>query len=550
MADAPRIPDFGSRLALGGRAASAWFLAVVVTALLGFLAFVYGRPVSHSAVFVEDSFVFFDGIHRVAHGKTPHVDFSTPVGALAYWLPYLGHVLAGGYAGAIEFASLLLAAVVVPIGAVLIWRRAAPAMALAVLATIAGIIVVPLVPGWVPEEVSHAMHYNRWSWGVILALFLLGLPPAPDDPPGWLRGSLAALLLSALFLTKITYFAVGSVYLILLLAYPDTRRRDAVVAFAGTALMLGICVVATGGMVFSYLADLAQALEVDEAVRGSYLSVAMISRNSLILLVLAAYAAVLKGNLRWQDLLVAGYVGASGLAIIDQNFQYTFIVSLPAAFALLAAPQGTASDAIRIGNSVIIAACFAMLLPYAADWARVTLRHMQPAPAGSFTTLDLPGFRGIHVYDRNKQEPSETSTRSGPVDAKAYLRGETKITWLNQRDNLPAFEDGVRLLQSAGVKDATIFTLDYSNVMPVLVDAPREPYGYSWYHFGRNVSEETLPDGPEMFEGVDYVMAPLKSYSLVADYFRDIYGDYLAGTLTEVAQSDSWILFRHAPERD
>ncbi len=436
MAKLPSVPDWGRYLTIGNRAAPAAFLGFVVVALLACLSVVYGRPVTHSAVFLNDSFVFFDGIHRIAHGQMPHVDFSTPVGALAYWLPYLGFTIVGGYAGAIEVASLLLAAIVVSFAALLLWQRAASAMALLILATTACIIVVPLAPGWIPQEVSHAMHYNRWSWGVILTLFLLGLPPAPDTKPGLVRGLIVAMLLSALFFIKITYFAIGSVYLLLLLSYADVRRRDAIVAITGVGLILTVCVVATGSMLFHYFSDIAQALAVDVAVRDSYLTIAMTNRHSLILLILAIYAAVLKANLRWQDFLIVGYIGASGLAIVDQNFQFTFIVSLPAAFALLAAPRNPTNDAIRLGDSVIIAVCLVMLLPFAVDWARVTLRHMVPPSAGEFTTLDVPGFENFYVYDRKKVTPSEVSTLSGPADPNAYLRGEIQIAWLNQRDYL------------------------------------------------------------------------------------------------------------------
>ncbi len=543
------VSNIGSRLGLANRVAPLWFLALVVVVVLAALAFVYGHPESHSAVFVDDSFVFFDGIHRIKSGQVPHVDFSTPVGALAYWLPYVGSTVVGGYAGAVEVASLLIAALAVPAGAILLWQRAAPVMAALVLVTIGGIMVVPLTPGWDPQEVSHAMHYNRWSWGLILALFLLGLPPPADARGGFVRGTISGALVATLFFIKITYFAVGSVFLLLLLACPDERRRDAFVAMIVAAVLLVAALAGTGGMIVSYLGDIAQALEADKAVRGSYLDIAMINRHSLIVFLIALYAGLLKANLKWQDVLLAIYIMVSGLAIVDQNFQFTFIVSLPAAFAILAVPRRTGTETARLADSIIIVSAIAMVLPFAADWARVTLRYMRPAPAGNHATLDIPGFQNFYVYDRKSPLESDVPKFSRPVDAAAYLRGETEIGWLNQRDYLPALEDGVRLLSRAGVKDATIYTLGYTNVMALLTDAPREPFGYSWYHMNRNVSPKTLPDATVMFGGIDYVMAPLATHTPVVNEIIDVYGGYLSRHLVEVAQSDHWILFRHDRDR-
>lgn len=549
MTNFSKFSDLGRYLTLGARPASAWFLGLIVAALLIILTLIYGRPVTHSAVFVNDSFVFFDGIHRLANGQIPHVDFSTPVGALSYWLPYLGFSITGGYSGSVEVASILLAGIVVPFAAVLLWQRAATAMALLVLTTVACVLIVPLVPGWPPQEPSHAMHYNRWGWGIILTLFLLGLPPTENARSGLGRGLIAAFLLASLFFIKITYFAVASVYLLLLLTYVDARRRDAVVAVVGAGLILVASLAFTGAMVFQYLGNMAETLIAGNAVRDSYFLVAMTNRHSLILFILAVYAGVLKANLTRQDLLVIGFIGASGLAIIDQNFQFTFIVSLPAAFALLAAPRIQSSSATRLADSVITVACAAMLLPFAADWARVSVGHMSGYSNKDVTTLDVPGFENFYVYDRQYRIPSDGSNLTGPISAQAYLQGDIPITQLSQRDYITALEDGVGLLEAAEATNSTIYTLDWTNYFPAIVDAPRELNGYSWFHKGRSFGKETLPSADVLFDGIEFVMAPLQSHTPVVDDHLDSFGDFFVSHLTEVAQSEYWILFRLEQDR-
>ena len=534
-------------LVLARRPAPVWLLVVTPIALLVPLAIVFARQVSISNGFFNDSLVFFDGIHRIARGQVPHVDFSTPVGALGYWLPYLGREVIGTYAGAIETASLLLAGVVVPLTSVMLWRRASSATALLILGVVAGVLVVPLVPGWNPDEISHAMQYNRWGWGLILPLFLLGLPPPEDRPTGIVRGLIGGAFLAALFLIKITYFVYGSVFLVLLLACPDARRRDALVAIVSVVVILAAVLVATGGMIVAYLKDIALALDADTAVRDSPLKTIMANRFSVVLVMIAIYAGLLKRNLGWQDLMLVGYICASSILILDQNFQFAFLVSLPAAFALVAAPRGESSETVRVSDSLVIALAYLMVLPYAPDWARVTLAHLRP-PGEEFATVDIDGYGTFYVKDFVPFGAEETAPLSGTADGEAYMRGDVRVVQLTERQYIDALEEGVDLLRRAGATDGTIFTFDYSNVMPHLVDAPRERNAYSWIHLGRNVSRETLVGAEDLLGDVDYVMAPLRSYAAdLKDLFVEKYGAYILENFEEIDRSESWILFRKKP---
>lgn len=466
------------RMFLAGRPAAGGFLLAVTVLGLGLLLAIFGRGLTFTAIFLNDSFVFFDGIHRLAAGQVPHADFSTPAGALSYYLPYLGFRITGGYAGAVEAASLILALAVVPVSALILWGRAGAALSVLLLGVIACVIVVPIVPGWTVPDYSHAMHYNRWSWGLLLALCSLALSPDKARLPAGAVGLLGALLLVALFFVKITYFVFAGLFLVALLVYPDARRRSATLALAAAAIMIGLVWLAMPGLVAGYLEDILLALRSSQAKRGSYLDIAQANRQSLMFLALAVYAALLKRDLGWRDHLLAALVLASGLAILDQNFQFTFIVTLPAAFAILATNRGAVTEAARLANSVILSAGFLMVLPFAQDWAGTVLRYASPVEPGEFAKLDVAGFDGLHVTDRaiTHRLTLEKIDVSG-MTAGDYLVSDLPASALTEREYLAALEDAVRLVEAAGARGAPILTLDFTNPVPLLVDAPRLPGG-------------------------------------------------------------------------
>lgn len=532
---------------IGRGRASATFLLVTGILILAGLALAFGRGISHSALFLNDSFVFFDGIHRIVRGQTPNADFASPAGALTYLLPYFGFRLTGSYGGAVEMGSLLLAAPTLAAAGFLLWRRVAPAMSLLLLAAVGAVTVVPLVPGMDSDQVSHAMHYNRWGWGVLLTVFLLGLPDEGGTRRATATGLVTGALLSLLFFIKITYFIMGAAYLLLLVLFPDWRRRSGLLALLCAAVLICLATIVFQDVVFGYLASIREALIADTAVRGSYFNVALLSRTDLALLALATYAALFCRGLTWRDLLLAGFIAVSGLAIIDQNFQAKFIVTLPAAFAILAAASAREPGANPGMSSVIVAIAYLMLLPYALDWARVTLRYLR-APAGDAISFDAPGFTGFYYYDRTGDEGEIPVPKAPPADLEALLDNRIPTIQASHTQYLEAQKDGARLLSAVGADQSEIMTLDLTNTLPLMVDAPRRSPGYSWLHFGRNVSDETLPDGARMFNGVDYLMIPLVRLTpKPVEHLLNVYGSYLKEHATVIAQSDYWVLLKYAP---
>jgi len=88
------------RLAIG----AAHALALTV----GCMAFIW-TPATAVLLMLHDAFIFFDAIHRIDKGQTPSNVFPTRLGAAMLYLPWLGSKLSGGYDGAIELSSALVA---------------------------------------------------------------------------------------------------------------------------------------------------------------------------------------------------------------------------------------------------------------------------------------------------------------------------------------------------------------------------------------------------------------------------------------------------------
>ncbi|MGJ8583195.1 MAG: hypothetical protein ACSHXD_03800 [Marinosulfonomonas sp.] len=528
---------------LGKGETSVLFLSISCVLALVVLAVVFGRGISHAGAFVNDSFVFFDGIDRIAAGQVPNKDFLSPVGPLPYLLPYYGYLAVGSYAGAVEMASLFLLVPVLVCASVFLYKTTSPAAALLVVGTVAGVIVVPLIPGENADQVSHAMQYNRWGWGLLLTIFLLGLPPYQGG--GWaaLVASLGGALLVALFLTKITYFIFAVGYLGLLVVFPDPRRGIGIFSLLMGAVLLGMVTLLQSEMVFGYIGSIQEALKSDGPQRDSYFVVAFGSRTTLIFLILAAYCVTLQ-RFAWREIALAGFIAVSGVMIIDQNYQWKFIVTIPAAFLILASIGDRRSEAGQNSASVAIAAGFLALLPFYTDWAQVTLKYIMPAPA-SAAYFDAPELAKMYIEDHGEFNRGGEIFHEGPVDVLSLLQGEVEILGLSQSEYADSLSDGARLLHSAGATDSEVFTLDFTNALALLVDSPRVMKGYSWLHFGRNVSEETLPPASEFFDGAGYVMVPLST--LTGKSLRTliaVFGEYLIEHTSEVAQSKYWVLLK------
>ena len=199
---------------------------------------------------------FLNLIFRLADGEKPHVDYSTPIGVLAYAPASLFVWMGDGIGHALMHAQILVAAVMLPAIWWVMWTRLrnVPAWFMGIYIIC---LLLALTPGGLDGNLSMSMSYNRWAWAATYLVVLLSfLPPNDRTRHEWIDGALIGLLFAVLVMVKMTYVVALVVRVVFCLA---TRRAWKSVAAAGIAglLALGAATVVQGtGFWLAYVNDL------------------------------------------------------------------------------------------------------------------------------------------------------------------------------------------------------------------------------------------------------------------------------------------------------
>ena len=260
-------------------------LALALVAL-GFALFAsHGATVEGYAL--NDLMSFFGWINALDQRMVPSVDFQTPVGALAHILPWLGSQISGRLAGAMEWAGVLVAAMLLGLACIALRGRASAPVATLFLIAIFGLSCVPWNPGDGAGVVSHVGFYNRWGWAALGVLMLLGCSGQERAGCRWLSDAVVvAFVLPFLFFLKMTYFLATFAFVV---GFGLLLRRFLKASVAGLAVFLGIVLAAqaTAGYVLPYLQQLGGTVQATGLVWRDVLLI-----NLPLILPLCALAAV------------------------------------------------------------------------------------------------------------------------------------------------------------------------------------------------------------------------------------------------------------------
>ncbi|MEM9248607.1 MAG: hypothetical protein AAGB05_07900 [Pseudomonadota bacterium] len=193
---------------------------------------------------------------RMAEGQWPHVDFMTPIGALAL-APIAGLVALGlGLGQAIIWSQILFAAALLPV----IWWVAMSRFGSGWIGMIYGalvlVMVMAMVHGGTTQAVSVSMHYNRWAWALAFVIVPLVLVPSQRAYAPWREGTILGAAFVALALIKVTY--VPALLPAVLLALSLRRAYGTMAWGVGCGLALCAGITMWGGLAFwqGYVADL------------------------------------------------------------------------------------------------------------------------------------------------------------------------------------------------------------------------------------------------------------------------------------------------------
>ncbi|MGL4309509.1 MAG: hypothetical protein ACRCSU_03395, partial [Paracoccaceae bacterium] len=238
--------------------ANSGMLAVFLLAVLAALG---GTALLQGGLYVGkhegDTLHLLEIVFRMADGQRPHLDFMTPIGALAF-APIALFVDQGmGVGHAILWSQILVAAVLFPA----VWWAAYsrfPGGWAYVFGFLVLMLALALVHGEAQRSVSISMHYNRWAWAVAYVVIALAmLPPLAGRGRPLPEGIIIGLGMAFLVLCKITYF----VAFVIPVALALVLRRDWLAL--GAALVAGLAVAgavtAVAGFDFwlAYLRDIA-----------------------------------------------------------------------------------------------------------------------------------------------------------------------------------------------------------------------------------------------------------------------------------------------------
>ena len=528
-------------------------LVLVCAALLALAAWLFALPRATVTTYIpQDVWLFFDLIHRLDIGHAPHVDFHSPFGALVFALPFLAFRGTGQLAGSLEIANVAMLAIALPIGAVLLYRRATSGIAIVFLIALAGMVVIP----WVGKSgflVTHALFYNRWGWGLIASLFLAVLPLAPPIRGGkWLlRTHFAAEALSIavvlllLFFLKVTYFLVGLFFVVFFGVALARFLRTALLGLAMFALALLVVSLATG-VLDDYLRDVARAIEVarnpgaDQPTPSVY-HIIHTTLPHIALGVIAVGVGALQRRPTVAQLLYFAFVLASCIALAHQNSQPPFLFALINIWVAVAASCSHRSPHRRLA---MVAMCLFLAPTISRQIVAGASFHLIAKGDFKAFAADLPrmdnawfGNRAVNWFASDATD----SSVSAFVWARRH-RAETTMD-LTMAEHLETLRSGVALLRRQGVGTEPVATLDYVNCFPTLLKA-EAPKGVVYVnHPGRMTNLDLAKDRTLVFGDAVYLMIP--KFPLRQDstsWALDLHRDHLAQAWRQVAENDHWRL--------
>lgn len=533
-----------------------------VALTLGYVAFIW-TPVTAVSLMLHDAFIFFDAIHRVDHGQIPSSDFPTPLGAAMIYLPWLGSKLSGGYAGAIEISSALVAVFLCLACAQAGARRFPPAVTAILVAAIFLMVVPAMLEGYlvpdsmtieageptgIGDEYALAMFYNRWGWGAIIAMFAF-LTPRPDDRPTPIAEIVTlGLLLVFLFWLKLSYFAVGAgVALLYAFLGPQPWRT---LAIGGGVCVGGIALIAlVTGNLFAYVSDMLLTSKVSGA---RFLGIFGLVKDNLLDLLTACSAMIVIGltrRLTWQDFAIVGLVVFGSLFIINQNAQASGVPTLlvVGAYAIWRV-SGDDNRVLRLVAVVALALpALALILERSLGLLGQTMvarrEEARPPPAWA----GIAAMKGVFAQERESMFDTASSAKQGDQLSShraMAMYGRRQI--LRSGEYMQTLMAGMEDLRPVLEPNESVVVMDFASPLAFLMQV-RPAKGY-WITFddGRTISEEVAPEGDVLFQDADHVMMPRMFMEPdTAITLRNLYSDYLDGAYAQRVETTYWVRWSH-----
>lgn len=491
----------------------------------------------------HDNFFFLENGWRALNGLRPHLDFWSPWGPLTFLVVALGLKLSHGSPNAIAYGTAIFA---LTIG---LWTygvgrsRLAPAPRTLLALYAAALSYAPYALGWAPTNLSPAMLYNRYGYGLLVVVLLECFQRFDKTAPSveeWLGGvSTGAAVALALFL-KVSYFlaGVGLIAASLVVWFPSIRRFLGILAGFSAVALLGLAYLRFD------LAVMLRALRAAAAARAQTLSVTTPIHSAygqlaplLCILALAVAASFLKPRRpEWLgDLylpLAATIVFLADIALLSTNMQHSGLPLL-GAFAVLIANRlaDPRSDSSLAANP--------SALPYFASV--LLLAGLLFLPQFAFDVLALPiaAVRKIHP-------PPGCAVRFTEPRVVGLILCDGDYKWSNGSVYTLYVNNGVELLRRYGSPTDKVLTMDMQNPFPYVLGWQPARGGLASTSFNYTVSARFRPSFDKYFGDATVVMMPKHPAQApqYIDGFYAIYGPEVEQRFRLVAESDWFRLYK------
>ncbi|UWQ06937.1 hypothetical protein [Aliiroseovarius crassostreae] len=143
---------------------------------------------------------------RMSAGQVPHLDFVTPIGAMAFLPIVLFSKMGIGFGHSFLYGQVLVGAAFLPA----IWWVSMTRLAgiwRHVFAIAMIVLCLGLIHGEADQLLSVSMHYNRWAWVAAFVAILTALLPSRFADSPVLDGILIGAAFVVMAMIKVTYFA-------------------------------------------------------------------------------------------------------------------------------------------------------------------------------------------------------------------------------------------------------------------------------------------------------------------------------------------------------
>ncbi|MCP5086824.1 MAG: hypothetical protein GY952_08495 [Rhodobacteraceae bacterium] len=449
-------------------------------------------------------------VFRMADGEIPHLDFQTPLGAMAF-LPItfflgLGHDLGSAFA----FAPVLIGSICLP---VLYWigkTRFGNFGALAYAIVFMSFLLSYLHGGLKPT-VAASMYYNNWCWAVSMLVAALVILPGPDTRSARiLEAGMLGFGLGFLVLTKATYAVFLLPGVVLALAGKQDWLRLGAGVISGVGFLAAFTL-PLGGVDYwvGYVADL-QAIMGSEVRQkpGIDLSGLLISPQFVAgsLGLMSAVVFLRQARLSHQGLTFLVF-GAGWVLISYQNWQndphwivLAGLLLLPVSheislFNRFGWPLKTAVQMVAVGLLFT-----GLPLTYAQLQSLLVhsgLSETGFAPAMTHRQAGDLWFREKDVSGLQVKLPNPVL--AGPAAKPTILAGETLPECANANGLVAALkETGRRMDEIPETHSKQALYTDWVNAVWLFSKIEPLAHGAPWYYGGN-----------PGFENADYLIVPL-----------------------------------------